>query len=126
MFKYLTGYTGEGDWSVISISRFITLLEDRCYLVSAPLCWKFTRLDETLKITRMIGAISSRNSFSKSGLSLSRPAAFLGFKFCKRFRIPDTEIPKSSMIGVEFSDPDWSASGFILPQSVISCNKNQK
>ena len=86
VFKYLTEYTGEEDWSVISSWRFIALFEDRCYLGPAPLCWKFIRLDGALKITWMIGAISSRNSFSKSGFSLSGPAAFPRFQILQEFQ----------------------------------------
>ena len=44
---------------------------------SLPVC------RERSKITCMMGAISSRNSFSRTGLSLSGPAAFPGLRFFK-------------------------------------------
>ena len=50
-----------------------------------------------------MGAIYSRSSSSRRGLSLSGPAAFPGFKFCKSFRIPATEILKPSITGVDLS-----------------------
>ena len=53
-----------------------------------------------------MGASSSLNSLSTTGLILSGPAAFFGFRFFRRFSIPDSEILISGIRGVEFL---WSS-----------------
>ena len=70
---------------------------------------------ERPNITCIMDAISSRSSFSRSGLSLSGSAAF-----CKSFGIPATEILNSSITGIDFSTPGGNASKLNLPQSAIS------
>ena len=75
---------------------------------------------ERSKMTWIIGAISSHNSFNKMGLSLSGPAAFPGFRFFSSFSMPATEMLKSSMTGVDFCISGGSNSEGILPLSAAS------
>ena len=51
----------------------------------------------------MIGVILLCNSFNKSGLSLSGPAAFPGFRFCRSFKVAGNEILNSSITGLKFT-----------------------
>ena len=69
-----------------------------------------------------MGAISSRNSLSSTGLSLSGPAALPGLRFCRSLSIPATEILKSSMTGVVFSTPAGKVLGGITPESAAFCS----
>ena len=50
----------------------------------------------------------------------SGPASFSGFKFCKSFRIPATEILKSAITVVYLRTPGGYAPELYLPQSAIS------
>ena len=54
------------------------------------------------------------------GLSLSRPAAFPGFRCFNSFSMPATEMLKSSMTGVDFCISGGSNSACILPLSAAS------
>ena len=83
MLKNLAKYASQGYGSVVGSRRFCSLLKNwlrvtralRHSAGSLPV-WR-----QRSKITCIIGAISSRNSLSMSGLSLSGPAALKGFMF---------------------------------------------
>ena len=76
MFEYLAKNTGEGNSSVIGCQRFVAFFKRGITLAfvqsagSLPVCY------DRSKMTLMIGAVSSRSSLSKRGLSLSGPAAY--------------------------------------------------
>ena len=53
------------------------------------------------KMILMIGVISSRGSLSRRGLSLSGPAALLGFRFLSSFNSPIWEMLISGMVVTE-------------------------
>ena len=73
MFKDLAEITGEGDLSVICSRCLITFFEDGA-AGSLPGM-------NRAKMTSIISAISSHNSFNKIGLSLPGQLLFPGFRF---------------------------------------------
>ena len=77
MFKHLAKDASEGKGSVICCQRLKTGMTF-AFIQSA---WSFPVFKDLSKIICMIGAISSRSSLSRRGLSLSGLAALPGLRF---------------------------------------------
>ena len=74
-----------------------------------------------LKLTLIIGAISSLISFSNKGLSVSGHAAFPDFRIFRSFKRPLRDISMSGMTGMELRFGSGTDSEGRLPSSTKSC-----
>ena len=68
----------------------------------------------------MIGAISTRSSFSNNGLSLSGPAALPGFKLLSNFRMQIRDMSISDRTGVVVRYSGAMVAGSINPELTLS------
>ena len=104
VFQDLAKDASKGYWTVVYSLRFVTLFEHWCYVSLTPLYGKFSCFDRSLKMTWIIGEISSLSSLRINGLILSGPAALLGFKLPRSFIIPLRPQTLASWV-LGFEDP---------------------
>ena len=77
---------------------------------------------ERSKRTLRIGASSSLSSCRTTGLILSGPAAFFGFKFFSSVAIPASDTLISGILGVGFLKYSGKTSWAMILSSTRSCN----